>query len=128
MRNVGLPLTIAAAVLLGTVIHALGQTRASRPAPWLEPYTPTRLEWLALQKQAMEGRNDLGEDGIGVHFYLSPDSLRTGEIWCDLEYRPSTQAQAVQLFEDEILTRFEATRQLYPWARVKIIKKVVKTN
>ena len=127
MKNPGFPL-IGAAVLIGMVVHALGQTGAPKRAPWLEPYAPTRLEWLALEKQATEGHNDFSDSGTTVNFYLGPDSLRTGEIECDLEYLPSTQAQLVQVIEDGILKRFEADRQVYPWARVRIIKKVARLN
>lgn len=76
----------------------------------------------------MEGHTDLAENGVTVNFYLGPDALRTGEIQCDLEYLPTTQAQVVQMIEDGILTRFEVSRQVYPWARVKIIKKVLNVN
>ena len=127
MKNLGFPL-MGAAVLIGMVVHALGQTGAPKRAPWLEPYTPTRLEWLVLEKQAMEGHKDFGENGATVNFYLGPDSRRTGEILCDLAYLPTTQAQVVQIIEDGIVKRFEMSRQVYPWARVKIIKQVAKLN
>jgi hypothetical protein len=128
MKNLGFPLT-GASVLIGmAMMHALGQAGAPKRDPWLEPYTPTRLEWLALQKQAMEGHKDFAENGVTVNFYTGPDSLRTGEILCDLEYLPTAQAQVVQMIEDGILKRFEMSRQVYPWARVKIIKKVAQVN
>jgi hypothetical protein len=109
-------------------MYALGQTVASKRAPWLEPYTPTRLEWLVLETQATYGKPWLGENGISIDYYIGPDSLRTGEILCDIAYRPGTQAEAVQAVEDGILKRFEITRQAYPWARVKIVKNAVKLN
>ena len=126
MKNLGF-LLMGAAVLIGMVMHALGQTGAPKRAPWLEPYTPTHLELLALEKQAMEGHPDF-VDGVTVHFYLGPDSYRTGEILYDLAYLQSTQAELVQMTEDGIEGRFKAERQLNPWARVKIIKKVVRLN
>jgi hypothetical protein len=70
--------------------------------------------------------NEFGSNGVTVNFYLGPDSVRTGEIFCDLAYLPGTQAQLVQMIEDGILRRFEAQRRVDPWARVKIIKKVAK--
>ena len=126
-KKLGLPL-IATALLIGVLVHALGQTTATRQSPWLESYTPTLLEWFVLQKQADEGDQEFGENGVTVHFYLAPDSLRTGEILCDLAYLPATKAHLVQQIEDGILERFEVDRRAYPWARVKIIKKVVELN
>jgi hypothetical protein len=119
---------MGAVVLFGMAMYALGQTGTSKRAPWLEPYTPTRLEWLVLQKQANEGDIEFGENGATVNFYLGPDSLRTGEILCDLAYLPGTQAETIQAIEDGILARFDVSRGVYPWASVKIIKKVVRLN
>jgi hypothetical protein len=127
MKNLGFPL-IGTTVLIGIMIHAFGQAGAPKWAPWLEPYAPSRLEWLALEKQASEGHNEFAENGVTVNFYIGPDSVRTGEILCDLAYLPSTEARLVQAIEDGIMERFEVDRRLYPWARVKIIKKVVKRN
>jgi hypothetical protein len=76
----------------------------------------------------MEGHKDFAENGTTVNFYLGPDSLRTGEIYCDLAYLPTTEARLVQMIEDGILERFEVDRRVYPWARVKIIKKVLNVN
>lgn len=114
----------AAAVLVVLVAYAPGQRGEPRQAPWLEPKNPTRLEWLVLQWQANEGDTEFGENGVTVNFYLDRDSDRTGEIRCDLDYLPSTEARVVQIIEDGILRRFERQRQIDPWARVKIIKKV----
>lgn len=115
-----------AAALIALAVNAPGQTGAPRPTPWLEPKNPNRLEWLVLEKQADEGDTEFGENGATVHFYLGPDSYRTGEILCDLAYLPQAQAELVQMIEDGILKRFEVRRKVDPWARVKIIKKVAK--
>lgn len=61
---------LGAGVLGGVLVHAFGQTTAPRQPAWLEPKNPTRLEWLALEKQANEGNNEFGENGVTVNFYL----------------------------------------------------------
>jgi hypothetical protein len=124
MKNPGFSL-MGAGVLIGIVVHAFGQSGAPKRAPWLEPFAPTRIEWLALQKQATEGQTNFGDNGVTINFYLGPESMRTGEILCDLAYLPGTRAELVQMIEDGIQGRFETARQRYPWARVRIIKKVV---
>lgn len=115
---------VSAGVVVGITINALGQTGKVKNAPWLEPKNPTRLEWLALQKQATEGRNDFADSGLMVNFYLRPESVRTGEIYCDLAYLPTTSTAVVQAVEGGILGRFERDRQVDPWARVRITKSV----
>jgi len=125
-RRKGFLLTGAAVLLIGVLVYAFGQTAASRQPSWLEPKNPTRLEWLALEKQATEGVNEFGLSGVTVNFYLGPDSYRTGEILCDLQYLPGTEAELVEITENGILRRFEAQRRIDPWARVKITKKVLR--
>ena len=124
MKRLGMFLT-GAAVLIGMVIHSVGQTPAPKGAPWLVPYTPTRLEWLALETQANEGVTQFGDNGVTVNFYMGRNSVRTGEIYCDLVYLPKTEARIVQAIEEGIVARFDLNRRLYPWARLTIIKKAL---
>ena len=91
----------------------------------MEPRNPSRVEWLALETQATEGDPEFGDNGVTINFYLGAGSFETGEILCDLAYLPSTRASLVQIIEDGILNRFEMRRRVDPWARVKVIKKVV---
>jgi hypothetical protein len=96
--------------------------------PWLNPMNPSKLEWLVLQKQADEGDTEFGENGLTVNFYLGDKSYETGVIYCDIDYLPDTSAELVQKLEESIQRRFQklARSKLYPWAKVKIIKNVVK--
>jgi hypothetical protein len=104
-------------------MQTFNQAKAAGKSPWLEPTVPTRLEWLFLELQAVEGDTEFGENGMTVNFYLSPESFRTGEILCDLAYIPGTPAERVQLIEDGILKRFRIMNsKRNPWARVRIIK------
>jgi hypothetical protein len=113
------------ATAIGALLQPVGQAAVSNQTPWLEQRNPTHLEWLALEKQATEGDNEFGDNGITVNFYLSADSIRTGEVQCDLAYLSSTPAIRVQIIEDGILKRFETERRVNPWARVKIRKRAV---
>lgn len=126
MKKNTLLIAIGGLMLTGILVHAFGQTSSPKQSPWLEAQNPTRLEWLVLQKQADEGDNQFGEDGVTVNFYLNSESYRTGEVLCDLVYLPNTQAAMVQTIEDGILKRFEMRRKVDSWARVKIIKKVAR--
>lgn len=96
--------------------------------PWLDPMNPSKLEWLALQRQADEGDTEFGENRLTVNFYLGDKSFETGVIYCDIDYLPGTSAELVQKVEEGIRRRFQklAKSKLYPWAKVEIIKNVVK--
>jgi hypothetical protein len=109
-------------ILLGALVaRAIGQ-RGGDNRPWLQPANPTQLEWLALEKQATEG-NTVFVDGMTINFYTGPESIHTGVIYCDIDYARDVSAARVQLVEEAIEGRFEKERKIYPWARVKIIKK-----
>jgi hypothetical protein len=127
LKERGLPILGAAVMLAMMGLHALGQTGAPK-RPWMEPYTPNLIEWLALETQALEGDTEFGENGMTIHFYVSPEAFRTGAIACDIMYVAGTPAEHVQRIEDGILERFKARRNVYPWARVKIVKKVASLN
>ena len=101
---------------------------AKNKQPWLDPMNPSKLEWLALQKQADEGDTEFGENGLTVNFYLGEKSYESGVMYCDIDYLPGTSAELVQNVEEGIRRRFQklAKSKLYPWAKVEIIKKVVK--
>jgi hypothetical protein len=81
------------------------------------------LEWLALEKQATEGVNAFGEDGVTINFYTGPESNRTGVVLCDLAFSHDVSAARLQLIEDGIQKRFAMDRNTLPWAQVKIIRK-----
>ena len=123
------PMVLSAGCIavLATAILSIAQSPQSASRPWLQPKNPTRLEWLALQKQANEGDTEFGENGLTVNFYLGPDSATRGLVYCDLEYLPSASAELVQLVEDGIQKRFRMEQRLSPWATVKIVKKVART-
>ena len=117
---------VSGTIIRMILMQAFNPATAAGKAPWLEPKYPTRLEWLFLEQQAIEGDTEFGDDGMTVNFYFGPESFRTGEILCDLEYLPGTSAERVQLREDGILKRFGIMyRKENPWARLKIIKKVM---
>lgn len=117
----------AATLLIGAlvgaaVVSAIGQ-RSDIRYPWLQPAQPTQVEWLAIEKQATEGQNNFGEDGMTINFYVGPESFRTGIILCDISYTPQVTAQTLQLRENSIRHGFEKERATYPWAQVKITAK-----
>lgn len=96
---------------------------------WLEPMNPSKLEWLALQKQADEGDTEFGENGLTVNFYLGEKSYESGVIYCDIDYLPGTSAEIVQRVEEGIRARFQRlakSKSPFPWAKVEITKKVLR--
>lgn len=112
--------TLFIGILIGAAVaSAIGQ-RSDMSYPWLQPARPTQVEWLAIEKQATEGQNSFGEDGMTINFYVGPESLRTGVILCDISYTPQVKAQMLQMREDSIRNGFEKERATYPWAQVKI--------
>jgi hypothetical protein len=74
-------------LLVGVVItNTVVRSQEGKHYPWLEPENPSKLDWLALEKQATEGVNTFGEDGVTINFYTGPESNRTGVVLCDLAF------------------------------------------
>src|SRR3989442_426525 len=121
---------VCAGLLCLAVVYHLGTPNARANAesrrPWLEPHTPSELEWLTLSKQATEGDTEFGSNGMTVNFYLRPESMSAGTVYCDLAYLPEVSAEVVQLVEEGIRNRFRITRQTLPWAKVQILPKVAR--
>ena len=110
-------------VLVGAAVtSAIGQ-RSDVRYPWLQPAQPTQVEWLAIQEQGAYGRNNFGEDGMTISFYVGPESFQTGVILCDISFTPQVKARVLELTEDSIRQSFEKERSTYPWAKVKITMK-----
>jgi hypothetical protein len=110
-------------ILVGVALTGAIEQRSGDRYPWLQPAQPTQVEWLALEKQATDGQNNFGEDGMTINFYVAPESLRTGVILCDISYTPQVSAAFLQLKEDSIRRGFEKVHTQYPWAQVKITAK-----
>lgn len=110
-------------VLLGVAVTSAVGQHSGNHYPWLQPAQPTQVEWLAIEKQATEGQNNFGEDGMTINFYVGPESFRTGVILCEISYTPQVKAAMLQLKEDSIRHGFDKERTTYPWAMVEITTK-----
>lgn len=88
--------------------------------PWLEPYVPTKVEWVVIELQAAEGDPDLGDDGMTVHFFLASKSFSRGVVYCDLAYVPTTTSWFVSAREAAIRRRFEKRRTIPGWEWLKL--------
>lgn len=77
---------------------AQGKKTAAVSRPGDAPFTPTKLQWAALELQASYGVTTISNDGPAmVNFIAQPD----GEtIICLIQYMPDTPAAAVKITRD----------------------------
>lgn len=108
-------LCLAAAVLLGLAMGQIGSSAAgqARVSPGLEPYTPTRLEWFALELQSHYGHPQ-NDKGVSVRFLpREPDT-----VLIQIEHLP--QAGIDVLLNDQVeRTRKAASDRGYTWLKVE---------
>lgn len=82
------------------------------------PYTPTKLEWAALELQANFGRNWTNEDRVAISYAPDADGKT---VRCTLQYAPDVSAQGLRTSRDVaqlLFDRYEAGRG-WPWLRIR---------
>jgi hypothetical protein len=68
-------------IALGALVTLAADEKDQNSRPWLTQENPSRLEWLALYKQATEGVTSYGTAGVTINFYVTPDSYKSGLIF-----------------------------------------------
>jgi hypothetical protein len=106
-------------------VHATKENK--RPAagrPGDAPYTPTKLEWAALELQARYGQHWTSETPVSREF-LPLDDGRT--VICLLQYLPELPPSAVNMDREMAQALFEkyATHRGWPWLRLQFQEKVL---
>lgn len=125
MREMGVcraPAILFALVLMITCIALFSmaertKTPTSSGDPGNAPYTPTKLQWAALELQADFGRNWSSDDHVAVSFMPGQDG-RT--IRCRLQYTPDVSAQDLETSRavaQTILGKY-AAHQGWPWLQI----------
>ena len=108
-------LKIAVSVLLiCSTVFAFGQ--AKRPGE--DGYFPTKLEWAALELQALHGRNVMThESSLMVTFVAQPDGVT---VLCYLQYTIDFQAAALKIERDALEKAFNLYRQSHKWGWLRL--------
>lgn len=103
-----------------------GQTTSkanSRPGD--EPYTPTRLEWAAVELQADYGNpNWASESPVTITYFATDDGTT---VLCLLQYTADTIAPLVKLNRDTAQSVFDKYAQSrgWTWLRLKFEERVI---
>ncbi len=93
-------------------------TTAVSDRPGDGPYTPTKLEWAALELQANFGRNWTNEDHTAIGYMPDADGKT---VRCILQYTPDVSAQDLKTSRDVarlLFDRYQAGRG-WPWLRLR---------
>lgn len=81
-------------------------------------YSPTKLEWAALELQANFGSNWTNEDHVAISYMPGADGKT---VRCILQYTPDVSAQALKTSRDVaqvLFNKYEASRG-WSWLRVR---------
>ena len=82
-------------LVIGVLLAAMlvSPVGADESKPGDEPYTPTKLEWLAVYMQAHYGKLDTTDDDVTVRFAHSPDGETVGLL---IGYGPSVSDSTIK--------------------------------
>lgn len=103
------------------------QTGKTTPAerPGDAPYTPTRLEWAALELQAGFGSNTWTSETPVMINYTATDDGTT--VLCLLQYTPDTPAQVVKINRDaaqHVFDKYVASHG-WEWLRLRYEERIL---
>jgi hypothetical protein len=86
----------------------------------LQPYTPTRLQWAALELQALYGNNSMTHEApLRITFVPGSDGLT---VKCLMAYTSDYPAAALKVERDSIDSAFKkyVENMGWPWLRLSI--------
>jgi hypothetical protein len=92
---------------------------AEKPAPGNELYTPTRIEWAALELQALHGKNIMThESPLTITFIHQPDGYT---VLCLMQYSADVQAAVLKIERDAIKYVVDKYRETpgFSWLRLE---------
>jgi hypothetical protein len=108
------PLMIVLIFLAGFSLRA----QLSQHRPGDEPYTPSKLEWAALELQASYGNPSwTNDEPVQINYIDSGDGAT---VLCILQYPPEVTAQLVKLNRDTAQKVFDKFVEGRGWKWVKI--------
>jgi len=121
-----LVLVLVYIVLLACPLGAQEAKRRTTPAdrPGGAPYTPTRVEWAAIELQSYFGRNWTSEDRVDISYMAENDGAT---VRCVLQYTPDVSAQNLKMDRDLARVNFDkyAARRGWSWLRLEFEEHVI---
>jgi len=117
-------LSLGVSVVLCPPLRAQGTSKAATDRPGDATYTPTKLEWAALELQADYGNNWTKESPVAVAF----GPLNDGKtVLCLLQYTPDVAAETVKTERDTKRILFEkyVHNRGWSWLRLQFQEKVL---
>ena len=117
--------TMITAVIICLVIClslALNPCYGQTKRPGNEVYSPTKLEWAAVELQAILGTTIMDPQGI---MFMDKGDGET--VLCLLTYDSDLKASQLKILRDSIQKQFERYRQIrkWPWLRLEFKEQTV---
>lgn len=91
---------------------------ASSGPPGIQPHTPTRLQWAALELQALYGNNTMThESPLRITFVASADGYT---VKCLMQYTNDYPAAALKTERDSVETAFKTYAESLGWSWLRL--------
>jgi len=114
-------------VLVLLSLSVLAQLVKTRPGD--EPYTPTKVEWAALELQAGFGNSSWTNDQPVTINYMDAGDGAT--VLCVLQYTPEVSAEVVKLNRDtaqKVFDKYVQRRGDWNWLKLRFDERVIRTH
>lgn len=118
MRRFQLIFLLLLTVLVGVSLRGSLRAQSSKSRPGDEPYTPTKLQWVALDLQAQNGNSNWSSETPVMINYLDAGDGTT--ILCLLQYTPEVPAQVVKINRDAARKVFDTYVAAVGWSWLRI--------
>ena len=116
----------AVAALIALTVHSDAAPHSAEPGmePGLMPYTPTRIEWLALDLEASY-HQDFGHDsGVSLHYLAKPPNT----VLVFIHYTSEASAEAVDnaIETAKQLVKQDGASHNWSWVKIEVQRKLIK--
>ena len=120
MRTILVICAVVASFVVGLQVHSHATPRPTEPG--MMPYTPTRLEWLALDLEALYRIPILSEGNYGVDYWAKPPNT----IKIAVVYTHDASAGIVDLVIEQAkgLAKTDASSHGWPWVKIEVERKL----
>ena len=119
-------LTIGLFTACSIAILGLAMQPATPPTqPGMTPYTPTRLEWLALDLEASYHEDFACNSGYSLHYLPKPPNT----VLIFVHYKSETSAETVNHAIDaakEVVNQDASSHGWRSWVKVEVQRKLIK--
>ena len=121
MRSIVVVCAVVAAFVAGLQVHSHA---APSTEPGMMPYTPTRIEWLALDLEASYHQDFNHDTDCSLHYISKPPNTVLIFVHYTSQTSPETVDNAIAAAKQVV--KADAASHNWSWVRIEVQRKFIK--